>query len=308
MILYRLLAFIARHGRMALVVGLIAGALLPGFALAMRPWIVPLIALLLFLSALRIGHRQVAGSFASLVGTGKLVLVFQLVMPLAAVALFSLTTGMTSLATFVVLMLAAAPISGSPNITAMIGGDPAPAMRQLIIGTALLPLTVLPVFFLVPAFGAPAAVLLAAGKLLAVIGGAAVLAFALREWIVGEPTQEAVQCIDGLSAIALGLVVIGLMSAVGPAMWGDPGRFLGVLALVSLINFGLQVATAIAARRAGQAELAAPLGIVAGNRNIALFLTALPAELVDSLLLLIGCYQIPMYLTPALLGRFYRQK
>jgi len=27
----------------------------------------------------------------------------------------------------------------------------------------------------------------------------------------------------------------------------------------------------------------------------------------DPLLLFIGCYQIPMYLTPILLGRFYRR-
>ena len=32
-----------------------------------------------------------------------------------------------------------------------------------------------------------------------------------------------------------------------------------------------------------------------------------PAEVTDKLLLFIGCYQLPMYLTPMLLGRFYRR-
>jgi len=59
-------------------------------------------------------------------------------------------------------------------------------------------------------------------------------------------------------------------------------------------------------RRGGKHRLAVPLAIIAGNRNIALFLTALPTPVTDPLLLFIGCYQIPMYLTPILLGRFYR--
>ena len=43
--------------------------------------------------------------------------------------------------------------------------------------------------------------------------------------------------------------------------------------------------------------------LVAGNRNIALFLVALPAETTDALLLFIGAYQVPMYLTPMLMRR-----
>ncbi len=48
-----------------------------------------------------------------------------------------------------------------------------------------------------------------------------------------------------------------------------------------------------------------PVSVVAGNRNIALFLVALPAAVTDPVLVFIGCYQVPMYLTPVLLGRFY---
>ena len=60
---------------------------------------------------------------------------------------------------------------------------------------------------------------------------------------------------------------------------------------------------------AGGKELLGVLaGIVAGNRNIALFLSVLPQATADELLLFIGCFQIPMYLTPILLGRFYQPR
>ena len=56
----------------------------------------------------------------------------------------------------------------------------------------------------------------------------------------------------------------------------------------------------------GRAD-AVPRAIVAGNRNIALFLIALPEETTRGLLIFIGCYQVPMYLTPLLMPGFYRR-
>jgi hypothetical protein len=72
-------------------------------------------------------------------------------------------------------------------------------------------------------------------------------------------------------------------------------------------NFGLQIAAFLILRRRDPAD-AVPLAIVTGNRNIALFLTALPMAITDPLLLFIGCYQVPMFLTPIMLNRLYRRR
>ena len=53
--------------------------------------------------------------------------------------------------------------------------------------------------------------------------------------------------------------------------------------------------------------MAGPLAIGAGNRNIALFLVALPPEVLAPLMIFIGCWQLPMYLTPVLLPRLYER-
>lgn len=55
----------------------------------------------------------------------------------------------------------------------------------------------------------------------------------------------------------------------------------------------------------GLGDGAVPLGVVAGNRNFALFLIVLPAATTDPLLIFRGCYQIPMHLTPILMRRIY---
>jgi hypothetical protein len=296
----------ARYGRSILVLGLALGIALPDLALAMKPWIGELVAGLLFISALRVGPRQAFGALADMRTSLGFALVCQIGFPVAAILAFALAGWSSALATGLVLMMAAPPISGSPNLTILTGNDPAPALRQLVIGTAMLPATVIPVFWLAPGLGEAGEVVGAAARLLLIIGGAAGAAFLIRGFVLKNPSLEIMGAVDGLSAIAMAIVVIGLMSAVGPAIRYQPDALLLALAVAFVGNFGLQIAMAIVLRRRAPGDSVAPLAIVAGNRNIALFLTALPAAVTDPLLLFIGCYQIPMYLTPILLGRLYK--
>lgn len=303
----RALTAAARNARLVLVAGLAVGIAVPGLASAMAPFIGPLVAFLLFLAALRIGPRQAFGAVADLPRAVAVVLVLQSVLPLAGVAVMAFMGVLDRpLAFGLCLMLAAAPISGSPHLAVMTGHAPAPALRQLIVGTALLPLTVLPVFFFLPALDDFASVLRAAGELLLLIAVAAFAAFLLRGTVLKHPSADTIQAVDGVSAISMAIVVVGLMSAVGPALVIAPMRVFATLAVAFAANLALQVgATLIAGRMRSRGEAVA-VGISAGNRNIALFLAVLPAETTRDLLLFVGCFQIPMYLTPMVLGSFYR--
>lgn len=303
------LDFCARHGRMALIAGLVAGVSLglvaPELAQASRVVIAPMVVLLLFLAVLRLGPEGVR---AGLRGIGRalgVTLALQLALPVAAALSFLAFGWQGAAALGIVLMLSAAPITGSPNIAIMSGGDPVPALRQLVLGTALLPVTVIPVFALMPAFGDPAQVAAIVLRLLAVIALAGGLALLLRLKGVVPGDDRALRRMDGLAALILSVVVIAIMGAVGPAL-REGGTFWALLGLVLVVNFSLQAGTAFIARASGSEATVAPLGIVAGNRNIALFLSVLPATLADELLLFIGLYQIPMYLTPLVMAPFYR--
>jgi arsenite transporter len=298
----------ARWGRGLLVCGLVAGILMPGLAQAMKPWLPVLVSLLLFIAALRIGPRQAFGAVRDIPSTVGLIVLLQLVMPVAAIAILAASDLLaTTVAQALVLMLAASPISGSPNLTILTGNDPAPALRLLILGTGLLPLTVMLPFWLLPELGTIGGVLLAAGRLLVVIWIAAGAAFLLRVVFFRKPSEEAIESLDGLSAIAMAVVVIGLMSAVGPAIASAPLEFSYWLLIAFGANFGVQAVAAIISGAGGATSARAAYSIVAGNRNIALFLVALSPAVTDPLLLFIGCYQIPMYLTPLLLRPLYRR-
>jgi hypothetical protein len=298
----------ARHGRLLLVLGLVAGVTLPGLAAAMRPWLPGLVAALLFLAVLRIGPRQALGATRDLGLSLRVILAYQVALPLAALGAFALMgLGGSLTATAVVLVLAAAPLSGSPNLTILAGFDPAPALRLVVLGTALLPLTVLPVFWALAEIEEGAAVLASVGRLLAVILAAALVATALRLTVLRAPSAPAIAALDGLSAITMAVVVVALMSAVGPMLRTAPATVAYWVAVAFAANIGMQLAAAAVLGRRVRPDHLVPLSIIAGNRNIALFLVSVPPDLADRLLIFIGCYQIPMYLTPVLMSGFYRR-
>lgn len=304
-----LLGFLARNGRHCLVAGLLAGLVLQDLAQAMRPYLPTLVTFLLFLAALRVGPRAALGSLADARASLILVLAFQILLPLVAIGGLAAFGQLNTLwATALILVLAGSSVTGGVNFTIMLGHDPAPAMRLLIVGTGLLPLTVLPAFYAMPALGDSLAVAMAALRLLAAIGVAVTVAFLIRHFFVPTFSETARNAIDGGSALMLAVMVIGLMSAVGPALRETPGVALGWLAFAFTVNFALQIATFLGLRRSSGSQDAVPVSIVAGNRNVALFLVALPAETTDPLLIFIGCYQVPMYLTPILLRPLYGRR
>jgi ACR3 family arsenite transporter len=300
-----LLLATARHGRLVLIAGLVVGILFPGLAGMVRGVLPELVACMLGVAALRIGPTAARGSLADIHVSLRLVAAYQLLLPLVLAAVF-LAFGLGgTLATAMVLMAAAPSISGSPNLTIMTGHDPAPALRLMIAGVALLPLTVAPVFLLWPIFGSFGAIALASGKLLLLIGCSSAAAFVIRQRFFPKPGVETLGVIDGVSALLMAVLVVGLMSALGPAIIQTPGLVGLTLLAAFAINFSLQIAAFMLTGGRGHERSRVAWSIIAGNRNIALFLVALPAAITDPLLLFIGCYQIPMYLTPILLRPLY---
>lgn len=295
-----------RYGRVILVAGIIAGIVLPDMAAYLAGHIAPLVALLLFLAVLRVGPQAASGAVRGLRTSVAMVLFLQCVLPVG-LALVLAVMGLVEapLAVATILMLAAAPLSGGPHIVAMTGHDSTPALRLMVVGVALLPLTVIPVFYFVPSLGSPLLVLLAALKLLGVILFAAVAATLVRKAIPARHERQATQLIDGISAITMAVVVVGLMSRVGPVLSSEPLRFLAMLAYVFALNFGLQILASLGARAGGFGSATPAIGVMSGNRNMALFLTVLPPETTDSLLFFLGCAQIPIYLTAFMLHGFY---
>ncbi|MGM0584671.1 MAG: hypothetical protein ACQEUZ_08470 [Pseudomonadota bacterium] len=300
------LAFVARNGRVVLIGGLVAGVALPGLAAALVPFILPLVGLMLFITTLRVGPAVFPEGPRGWRQEAVRAVLLQTALPLAALLILSAAgVADTPLGLATIITLAACPISGSAGLALMAGADPAPALRAAGVGTALFPLTVLPVLAALPGLGPAEQVLGAALRLLALIGLAGGGALLVRALVPALRRPTALPVLDGGLTLSMGVIVIALMAAVGPALRGAPGELLATLALALALGFGQQTLAFGAFLRLGEGPRAAALAVAAGNRNLALFFAALPEEVRGPLLLYLGLYQIPMYLTPLVMKPLY---
>ncbi|MEM9125444.1 MAG: hypothetical protein AAGB28_06675 [Pseudomonadota bacterium] len=301
------LLWVARNGPYVLIFGLAAGLLLPGLAEPMRPLLPPLVVLLLFVTILRMEPSTILGSLADLRQVATTVFVFQVLSPLIIVCL-AIVGGWTGTAVglSLLIMTAAPSISGSPNLCMMMGYPAQHAMRLVVVGTAALPLTALPIFWLVPGLGDLLAVLTAAFTLFLTISIVSLVAVGLRKTVLRSPSQAQLLQLEGLATLTLAVFVIGLMPSVSAAALHHPWLAVFWIAFACALNFGAQIGTFLLTRRRLSPAKATAVSLIAGNRNIALFLVALPPETTAPIMVFIGAYQIPMYLTPLIMRRMYR--
>lgn len=305
--LRRLLGLAARHGRLCLLAGLAAGLVLPGVAQLMVPWLPHMVAVLLFVTALRIGHRAVLMSRAEVARGLIAVLVLQMLLPMALLAVLkTLGWGQGPIALALVLASAAPAITGTVNLALMLRLDGGRMMQLLVLGTAIFPLTIAPVLLALPELGSLSAVAVSSLRLLVVIVLATSVGFALRAWWLPKPDPGQLAALDGAAVLAFSIIAVGLMAALNPALRGDPYAVLIWAAVAFALSYTLQLAALLTLRRSPKLHGAAgPLALAAGNRNMALFLVALPPDIIAPLMIFIGCWQLPMYLTPILLPGLY---
>ncbi len=294
----------SRHARAILVAGLAVGIVLPGLAEVLSRWIPEMVVILLFLGALRLSPADLRLLASGLPRATAYVLIAQLALPMAILAIaFALDAANSAVTLALVLLACAPPIVSSPNIAAIMRLDVATAMQLMGMGSVLLPLTALPVFWLLPALGPPEQVIAATLRLVLTIllaGGGAII---LRRVAFSKVGPAAVQRMDGLSVVALAIFVIALMASVSEAITQDTATFLFWLIVAFVANFGTQLFMLCF----GRDPVSGARALVAGNRNVSLFFVALPPDVTAPLLVFLGCYQLPMLLTPVLLACAYRR-
>lgn len=304
----RFLHYVADHARWCLIAGLIVPLIFTDLAIFMQSLIAEFVALLVFLAAFRIGHKAAFGGLGDLkIGLATL-LVYQLIAPLSVIGIATYAGWLDSWTVIILILVLAAPaVSAAPNLLMILGAKPEAALRMLCLGTAAMPLTTIPIFLFLPFLGTPEEISAASLRLLLVIAGAGGLGFAVRHWLAPNPTTETVKAVDGISAIALAVIVVGLMAAVTPTLEQAPLTLLYWLCVAFGINFGLQILAYLGFRLARPDIEPAPYALIAGNRNVALFVVALGEHFSPEFLIFLGCYQFPMYLTPMLMRWLYHR-
>jgi len=296
---------VGRYGKWVLPLGVLAAVTLPAFANTMQQAIGPLIAVLLVLSFLQLDQTNTSLWSKQ---TSNLLLYqcfAQLIIPIVLLLLMRALSVPVHWQVPITLVGAASCITGGPSLVMMLGGNGGTAIRLLIISTLSLPLTALPVLAMLPLHSSSMMLARSAIMLTLVVFGAYAVAKLLRRFWLGAYSREQRAVLDGCSAMVLAIIVLGLMAAIHTA-WDTPSVLVSTLLWACVVNIGYQ-AIGLLANHLFSLNLPIVLGVMTGNRAVAIFLTALPASSYQPFLLFIACYQIPMYLTPLLGNYVYKR-
>ncbi len=302
----RSLAVFARHGSALLAIAIFGGALLPPLAAAAHPLLGPVVFGLMVLIFLRVDlgatlARLTKPGPAALMVAGELI-VSPLVMA-ALIAPFHLDPG---IAAGLVIFAAGCAATSSPAFARMVGLDADLSLVVSLLSTLLVPFTAPPLSAWLAGVGLPIGTGAFMLRLLFYVGLPAVLSLGIRAVTGRDALGRWGEAVDGTLVLLLFLYGFGVMDGLQARITADPAWVATALVAAFAANYALNVLTTLALLPLGLRD-AASGGLMAGNRNMALFIAVLPSNTDPRLSLFFGLCQFPLFLSPFLLRPVYRR-
>ncbi|MBV9735754.1 MAG: hypothetical protein JO209_07565, partial [Acidisphaera sp.] len=296
----RLLAASARHGSALLATGIFAGLLVPPLAHAFRIVIAPQVVGLVTLILLRV---DIPAAFAHLRRPLRLagVVAFQLLAcPVLASAVVHVLPIERGIANGVVIFSTGCAATSSPAFARLVNLDPELTLLATLATTLLVPLTAPPIAYALMGVDLAISMLGFMARLLLMVGLPLLLSLALRRIFGPERLEPYGPAFDGIVVWLVVFYGFGVMDGTLARVLADP-RWVGVAAIAAFAaNFGLNFVSAAAFAWIGK-RAAASVGLMSGNRNMALYFAVLPAAADPRVALFIVICQFPLFLSPFLL-------
>jgi len=285
--------------------GVFLGLAWPQLAHWSAPALVPSVFLLLTVSLLRLDWSRLAaerrrpGSALLLIW----LLVLSPVVTWLAVGFLGLPA---ALSTALVLMAGSSPIIAAIAFAQLLALDGALAVVTVVGATLAVPLVVPPMALLLLGLEIQLGFVAFMGRLAVLIGGPFLVAWGLRRLIGPARIAAAGTHLDGITVVVLIVFAVAIMDGVTAATLARPGFVFAYLAAAFLANLALQALGAGAFLWMGRAR-ALTVGLMSGNRNMAILLAALAGTADFDVALFFAVGQIPIYLLPIVLAPVYRR-
>jgi arsenite transporter len=308
-----LLRMMGRQARWVLVAGVVLGLMLPGLGNIIGVMLPLLVVMLLSVAMMRVDVPQVLLHLRRPFRLAVVLIVFMVATPVLVHLLAGYFNLPVALHMGLVLLACAPPLSANASMAALLELDDALVLNVMVVGTLLVPLSAP----LLAATLFETAIDLDAGsmfiRLALATGLSLVAAYVLRRAFGRQRLERNFDVLDGISSLLMVIFAIVVMN--GIAVTGTHGlpQVVSVLALVLLANWGMHALSALGfrffrdLRKATFTPQDGAVSLMMGNRNMALIMAVLPADLAASLLLFFALYQVPIYLTPLLAKPFYRR-
>ena len=299
------LAWSARRGALLLAVGIFGGVLVPPLAAALKPVVTPSVVLLMLLVLMRVDLVRTLALVRHPARVLAIVAALILASPVLCWLVLRLLPVDASIAAAIVIVAAGPAATSSPAFARMVGLDADLSLVAALAMVAFVPFTA-PLIALellgIDLSLSTSAFML---RLLLVVGLPALLAMALRRAAGPVRLHAWGPALDGAVVWLCVLYGFAVMDGLVTRMAQDPVWVVQAVLAAFAASYGLNAVTTLAFARWGVRE-AASAGLMAGNRNVALFLAVLPASTDPRITLFFGLYQFPLFLSPFLLRPAYR--
>lgn len=295
------LHWLGANARFVMSFGCLLALFLPSLSAFIRPALPFLVSMVLGLAMARLDLFEIARTALRPAQLSKTIGLTLLLMPVTVLIYAALATllGLNQDDYISLVLLAAAPpIASSTGICLLLGYNARLALETTIISTILTPIIGPAIVAILLPDMAPMSSFELAQRLGMMILGGLALGISIRAIVRPERIDRNKAAFDGIAAMGMVLFVIPLFDGVGATVLEDPTRALWVLALSFIFNIGVNLVVQLTAKSRRPQPDAGALGVMWGNRTIAIYLAALPYD--PQFSMFVALYQFPMYLTPLL--------
>jgi len=296
----------ARHGSLLLAAGVFGGLLSPAVARTMAWFITPNVVALVTLVLLRVDIAQAFGHLRRPWRPAVIVAALLLASPLVTAALVRVIPMDPGIAAAVVIFSTGATATSGAAFARLVGLDPELTLITTLASIFLVPLTGPPLAHLLAGVELSISVGAFMGRLALVVGLPLLLSVALRRAIGPARLAPLGPAIDGLTVWLVVFYGFAVMNGLQALLLADPAWVLQASLAAFVADFGLNLLTTAGLFWMGF-RAAASAGLMAGNRNMALYLAVLPASTDQRIVVFFALAQFPLFLSPFLLGPIYRR-
>jgi len=302
----RFLAILGRHGTLLMAAGIVAGLAVPPLAHVLAPTLPPLIFLLTTATMLRIDWPQVMAHARRPLRIAMVVAWTLLLTPMLMAFVVKALHLPEGLAEAMVLWSASAPLISLPAIAFLMGLDGALALLVMVTATLLMPITLPPLVLGLIGVKLGIGILPLMARLGFFVAGAVTVAAVVRRVAGPERLKRRAMEINGINVLLLVLFALGVMDGMWQRLAQDPDSVLLYAASAMGASLALQVVSCAAFAWLDRFS-SLTIGLIGGNRNMAIVWASLAGGASPDLMLFFACLQLPIYLLPAALAPIYRR-
>ena len=298
------LASLGRHATLLLAGAVFIGVALPPLASVLRPTLPLWIFVLTALTLLRIELAEVARRIRRPAPIALLLLWLLVGAPLLMTAVLRLVDLPRGLAEPLVLWSASPPLASSPAVAILVGLDASLALVLMVAGTFLVPLTVPPLVLALLGLRLEIGLGELMLRLALFVGGAAIAATIVRRLVGPARLARHADEVNGATVIAIVLFGIAVMDGMQDWLRTRPADAALYAAATLGATLGMQGVATLGFLGMGRRD-ALTVGLVSGNRNMAIVWANLGSAAPPEVMLYFAVIQLPIFILPALLRPVY---